>query len=244
MTFKVNGTEKTTDGLGSVGGSISGEKTLLEPKNGVYKPGDKLKYMLTIKNKGDGYGRSIPIEDILSEVTTEKEGKRYGRAFSNWKVAYLGAKDESSRFKKHTYLKNEVSGSKYLNTKVDIGPGVTIQFLVEADIDSDAIRVIESKAKIAGRTNDDQTIYLIPVSEYKEEEKVEQGVRVRLSSTKSEIKLGEVVGFTVTVENRDFQNYDNLTLKNIAPKGFRYLDDEDFEKFSLKPEEKYSKRFI
>ena len=168
-----------------------------------YKPGDKLKYMLTIKNKGDGYGRSIPIEDILSEVTTEKEGKRYGRAFSNWKVTYLGAKDESSRFKKHTYLKNEISGREDLNTKVDIGPGVTIEFLVEADIDSSAIGVIESKAKIAGGTNDDQTIYLKPLSEYSEEEKVEQGVRVRLSSTKSEIKLGEVVGFTVNVENLD-----------------------------------------
>lgn len=242
MSFVVNGMGKTTDELGSVGGSISGEKTLLEPENGIYKPGDKLKYMLTIKNKGDGYGRSIPIEDILSEVTTEKEGKRYGRAFSNWKVTYLGAKDESSRFKKHTYLKNEISGREDLNTKVDIGPGVTIEFLVEADIDSSAIGVIESKAKIAGGTNDDQTIYLKPLSEYSEEEKVEQGVRVRLSSTKSEIKLGEVVGFTVNVENLDKESYENLSLKNTTPKGFRYLD-EEFQKFSLKPGEKYSKTF-
>lgn len=242
LIFKVNGAEKISDELGSVGGSISGEKTLLEPENGVYKPGDRLKYMLTIKNKGDGYGRSIPIEDILSEVTTEKEGKRYGRAFSNWKVTYLGAKDESSRFKKHTYLKNEISGREDLNTKVDIGPGVTIEFLVEADIDSSAIGVIESKAKIAGGTSDNQTIYLKPFSEYSEDEKVEQGVRVRLSSTKSEIKLGEVVGFTVNVENMDLETYENLSLKNIVPKGFDYLD-EKFEKFSLKPEEKYSKTF-
>ncbi|MDX8335900.1 COG1470 family protein [Candidatus Cetobacterium colombiensis] len=242
MIFKVNGVEKGTDGLGSVGGSISGEKTLLEPENGIYKPGDKLKYMLTIKNKGDGYGRSIPIEDILSEVTTEKEGKRYGRAFSNWKVTYLGAKDDSSRFKKYTYLKNEISGRDDLNTKVDIGPGVTIDFMVEADIDSSAIGVIESKAKIAGGTNDDQTIYLKPKSEYSKDEVVEQGIRVRLTSTKSEIKLGEVVGFTVNVENRDLNTYENLSLKNTTPRGFRYLDDE-FEKFSLKPGEKYSKTF-
>lgn len=242
MTFKVNGAEKTTDGLGSIGSSISGEKTLLEPENGIYKPGDKLKYMLTIKNKGDGYGHSIPIEDILSEVTTEKEGKRYGKAFSNWKVTYLGAKDESSRFKKYTYLKNEISGREDLNTKVDIGPGVTIEFLVEADIDSSAIGVIESKAKIAGGTNENQTIYLKPISEHSEEERVEQGIRVRLSSTKSEIKLGEVVGFTVNVENMDSDSHENLSLKNTTPKGFRYLD-EEFEKFSLKPGEKYSKTF-
>lgn len=243
MSVNVNGEEKITDELASVGSSISGEKTLLEPENGMYKPGDKLKYMLTIKNKGDGYGRSIPIEDILSEVTTEKEDKRYGRAFSNWRVTYLGAKDESSRFKKHTYLKNEISGREDLNTKVDIGPGVTIEFLVEADIDSSAIGVIESKARIAGGTNDDQTIYLKPMAEHSEDEKIEQGVRVRLSSSKSEIKLGEVVGFTVTAENLDNETYENLSLKNTTPKGFRYLD-EEFEKFSLKPGEKYSKTFF
>ena len=88
--------------------------------------------------------------------------------------------------------------------------------MVEADIDSSAIGVIESKAKIAGGTNDNQTIYLKPFSEYSEEEKVEQGDRVRLSSTKSEIKLGEVVGFTVNVENMDLETYENLSLKNIV----------------------------
>lgn len=242
LPFKVDGVEKITDELESVGSSMSGEKTLLEPENGIYKPGDKLKYMLTIKNKGDGYGQSIPIEDILSEVTTEKEGKRYGRAFSNWKVTYLGAKDESSRFKKYTYLKNEISGREDLNTKVDIGPGVTIEFLVEADIDEDAIGTIESTAKVAGGTSDNQTIYLKPLLEYSEEEKVFQGIRVRLSSTKSEIKLGEVVGFTVNVENMDSESHENLSLKNTAPKGFKYLD-EEFEKFSLNPGEKYNKTF-
>ena len=242
LVFKVNGSSKTSEGLSSVSGSIKGEKTLLEPENGVYKPGDKLKYMLTIKNTGDGYGRYIPIEDLLSEVTTEKEGKRYGRAFSNWKVTYLGPRDESSRFKQYTYLKNEVSGREDLNTKVDIGPGVWIQFLIEADIDKDAIGVIESKAKVAGGTTDDQTIFLKPISEYSEEERVEQGIRVKLTSTKSEIKIGEVVGFTVNVENRDNQTYENLSLKNITPRGFRHLE-EEFEKFSLAPDQKYSKTF-
>lgn len=242
LVFKINSSSKTSEGLSSVSGSIKGEKTLLEPENGVYKPGDRLRYMLTIKNSGEGYGRYIPVEDLLSEVSTEKEGKRYGRAFSNWKVTYLGPRDESSRFKQYTYLKNEVSGREDLNTKVDIGPGVAIEFLIEADIDKDAIGVIESKAKIAGGTNDDQTIFLKPISEYSEEEKVEQGIRVKLTSTKSEIKIGEVVGFTVSVENRDNKTYENLSLKNITPRGFRYLEDE-LEKFSLTPNQKYSKTF-
>ncbi|MGL4642077.1 MAG: hypothetical protein ACRCVB_03250, partial [Cetobacterium sp.] len=242
LVFKINNSSKTSEGLSSVSGSIKGEKTLLEPENGVYKPGDRLRYMLTIKNSGEGYGRYIPVEDLLSEVSTEKEGKRYGRAFSNWKVTYLGPRDESSRFKQYTYLKNEVSGREDLNTKVDIGPGVAIEFLIEADIDKDAIGVIESKAKIAGGTNDDQTIFLKPISEYSEEEKVEQGIRVKLTSTKSEIKIGEVVGFTVSVENRDNKTYENLSLKNITPRGFRYLEDE-LEKFSLTPNQKYSKTF-
>ncbi|MGL4254677.1 MAG: hypothetical protein ACRCR2_11690 [Fusobacteriaceae bacterium] len=242
LVFKVNGSSKTSEGISSVGGSIKGEKTLLEPENGIYKPGDRLRYVLTIKNSGDGYGRYISIEDLLSEVTTEKEGKRYGRAFSNWKVTYLGPRDESSRFKQYTYLKSEVSGREDLNTKVDIGPGVAIEFMIEADIDRDAIGVIESKAKVAGGTTDDQTIFLKPISEYSEEERVEQGIRVKLSSTKSDIKIGEVVGFTVSVENRDSQNYENLSLKNITPRGFRYLD-EEFEKFSLAPDQKYTKTF-
>ncbi|MGL4945111.1 MAG: hypothetical protein ACRC4Z_02485, partial [Fusobacteriaceae bacterium] len=237
LVFKVNDITKTSEELSGFGGSVTGEKILLQPENGVYKPGDKLKYMLTIKNSGDGYGRYIPIEDLLSEVRTEKEGKRYGRAFSNWKVTYLGARDESSRFKKYTYLKNEVLGREDLNTKVDIGPGVEIEFLIEADIDEDAIGVIESKAKIAGGTTDGQTIFLKPISEYSEEEKVEQGIRVKLSSTKSELKIGEVVGFTVNVENRDNKTYENLSLKNITPKGFRYLEDE-VENFSLVADQK------
>ncbi|MGL4970611.1 MAG: hypothetical protein ACRC45_03165 [Cetobacterium sp.] len=242
LVFKVNGITKTSEELSGFGGSVTGEKILLQPENGVYKPGDKLKYMLTIKNSGDGYGRYIPIEDLLSEVRTQKEGKRYGRAFSNWKVTYLGARDESSRFKKYTYLKNEVLGREDLNTKVDIGPGVEIEFLIEADIDEDAIGVIESKAKIAGGTTDGQTIYLKPISEYSEEEKVEQGIRVKLSSTKGEVKIGEVVGFTVNVENRDNKTYENLSLKNITPKGFRYLEDE-VENFSLVADQKYTKTF-
>ncbi|MEG0390436.1 hypothetical protein [Cetobacterium sp.] len=242
LKFKINNMEKTSDEISSIGGIITGEKILLEPLNGRYKPGDKLKYTLTIENTGEGYGHSIPIEDLLSEVTTEKEGKRYGKAFSNWKVTYLGTKDNSSKFKKYTYLKNETFGKEDLKTKVDIGPKVAIEFLVEADIDSEAIGTIESKARISGGTNDNQTVFLKPISEYSEEEKKAQGVRVTLSSTKSEIKLGEVVGFTVNVENRDLTSYENLSLKNKNPNGFRYLE-EEFDKFSLKPGEKYSKTF-
>ncbi|MGL4946871.1 MAG: hypothetical protein ACRC4X_04270, partial [Cetobacterium sp.] len=92
MEFKVDNEVKAAEGIASSGASIAGEKTLLEPKDGIYRPGDRLKYLLTIKNSGAGYGRSVRIEDILSEVTVEREGKRYGRAFSNWKVSYLGAK--------------------------------------------------------------------------------------------------------------------------------------------------------
>ncbi|MCQ9628611.1 hypothetical protein HS141_17265, partial [Cetobacterium somerae] len=43
MSFVVNGMGKTTDELGSDGGYGRGEKTLLEPENGIYKQGDKIK---------------------------------------------------------------------------------------------------------------------------------------------------------------------------------------------------------
>ena len=239
-SFKINDISKTSEEVGSISSSISGEKTLLEPQNGMYKPGDKLKYMLTIKNSGEGYGRGVQIEDIISEVTTEKENKRYGKAFSNWKVTYLGAKDNSSKFRKYTYLKKEISGREDLSTKVDIGPGVSIDFLIEADIDENAIGEIESKATIAGGTSDTQTIYLRPAADHNTENTNESGIRVKASATKSEIKLGEVVGINISVENRGRENYKDLDLKNIIPKGFRYLDEEDL-RISLKSEESYSK---
>ncbi|MGL5960426.1 MAG: hypothetical protein ACRCZ0_00540 [Cetobacterium sp.] len=242
MEFKVGDEVKTAESISSSGASISGEKTLLEPKDGIYTPGDRLKYILTIKNSGDGYGRSVSIQDILSEVTVEREGKRYGRAFSNWKVSYLGAKASSSKFKKYTFLKNEVLGKEDLNTKVDIGPDVAIQFLVEADIDPDAVGTIESRAKIAGGTSEAGTIYLKPDIEYAPSPKVDGGVRLKLTSNKGEMKIGEVVGITVTLENRTDKTFQDLTLKNLIPRGFKYLD-EEFEKLSLNPREKFTKTF-
>ncbi|MGL5053963.1 MAG: hypothetical protein ACRC5W_10290, partial [Cetobacterium sp.] len=242
LEFSVNSKLKKSEELSSVGGSISAEKILLSPENGVYKPGDKLKYRLAIKNSGDGYGRGITIQDLLSEVTSEREDKHYGRAFSNWKISYLGATQNSSKFQKYTYLKNDISKSEDLNTKVDIGPRVEIQFLIEASIEPSAIGVIESPAQIAGGKSESGTIYLKPFTEYSENAKAEKGVRVKLSSNKSDMKLGEVVGITVNVQNLTNEDYQNLSLQNIIPKGFRYLEDE-FEVFNLAKGESYNKTF-
>ncbi|MGL5796617.1 MAG: hypothetical protein ACRCYT_00280, partial [Cetobacterium sp.] len=242
MEFKVDDEVKAAESISSSGASIAGEKTLLEPKDGIYTPGDRLKYILTIKNSGDGYGRSVSIQDILSEVTVEREGKRYGRAFSNWKVSYLGAKESSSKFKKYTFLKNDVLGKEDLNTKVDIGPDVAIQFLIEADIDPDAVGTIESRAKIAGGTSEAGTIYLKPSSEYSREEKLDRGINLKITQNKSSIRIGEVVAITVSAENRTLEEVKNLRLENRVPRGFKYLD-EASEKFNLSPGASYRKTF-
>ncbi|MGL5356826.1 MAG: hypothetical protein ACRDAQ_09875, partial [Cetobacterium sp.] len=242
LKFTAGPDVKTSKDLGSIGGSISGEKTLLSPENGIYKPGDKLEYMLAIKNSGLGYGRGITVQDLLSEVTSKREDKPYGRAFSNWKISYLGATKNSSKFKKYTYLKGDVLSGEDLNTKIDIGPGVEVQFLISADIDPSAIGVIESPAKIAGGKSQSGTIYLKPEREYSENSKVERGIRVKMSSDKSDIKLGEVVAITVNVENSTDLDYKNLNLKNVVPRGFRYLESE-FEDFNLTSRESYTKTY-
>lgn len=103
ITFKIDGKIKTSslgtiaENTASVGGSnvsssvinpkppvITATKELISPATKKYKPNDEIKYKLTIKNTGEGYGVNIPIKDEISKIQTDLIGGGKGAAFTSW----------------------------------------------------------------------------------------------------------------------------------------------------------------
>lgn len=109
------------------------KEALVDPKYNGYIPNQKIKYKISIENKGQGFGDNINIVDDVSGITVEtNNGKEQAFSLNDW----IWTKDAES-------LPNLIPDltsftGKNLNINIDIESGKTLVLYVEGTVNPNA----------------------------------------------------------------------------------------------------------
>lgn len=120
----------------------------VEQKN--YQPGQPLTYHLTIENDGKGNAYEIPIEDKISEIRTEMLDGSEDVAFPHgWTI-------ESKVLGGSPYAEVDLDGTLKdnadINTRISVPAGETIDYVVTAVVNENAVGNIVNLLKVDGDT--------------------------------------------------------------------------------------------
>ena len=120
----------------------------VEQKN--YQPGSELTYHLTIKNDGKGGAYDIPVVDTLSTIKVGLIDGSDGLAFpSGWTIEpkVLGGNPNAE-----VDLDKTIADNKDISTHASIPPGETIEYVVRAQVNPNAVGNIVNLLKVDGDT--------------------------------------------------------------------------------------------
>lgn len=184
---------------------LNGSKTLVNPSNGIYKPGDKVQYSLTLKNAGLGYGNDVTLRDLIGSITTEIVGGKQGPAFTSWNIVYNNP--TGSEYTQYTYLNGAVNGLKGLDTTVDIGPGVTITLDIEGVLAENVVGSITNTATLGDEDYTAKTLTLKPAN-------FSEISVTKLASSPTYVP-DRGVGFQIVIQNNSDTTINNLLLKDL-----------------------------
>lgn len=120
----------------------------VEQKN--YQPGAELTYHLTIKNDGKGGAYRIPVVDTLSTVKVGLLDGTEGLAFPNgWTIE---PKVIGSNPNTEVDLDKTIADNNDINTHASIPPGVSVDYVVRAKVNENAVGSIVNLLKVDGDT--------------------------------------------------------------------------------------------
>ncbi len=114
----------------------------------TYQPGNTVTYHLHVTNDGLGHAYNIPIVDELSTVTVDLVDGSEGKAFTQWTIEPSVTLDPTlpdSNAQVGSYADNED-----LNTLASIPMGATIDYVVTATINSNAVGEITNILSVNG----------------------------------------------------------------------------------------------
>lgn len=179
---------------------ISITKTSDVPEGGVVKEGDKIKFIIIVKNDGDGVARNVVIHDTIPKNTTYIDPS-------------TGRKDPE---------KVKVDSP----TKDILKPGEEYRFEITVEVDPINERTdIENTATVTydgdqTKSSDPVKIPAVTTEPYL---KVEKEVSVP-SNTK--VKEGDKITYTIKVTNTGYGVAHNVQIKDTVPEGTIYYDEE------------------
>ncbi len=126
---------------------LSFTKTV-EEKN--YQPGKPITYHLTIKNDGKGGAYNIPIVDKISEVTVDLLDGSNDLAFvDGWTVKPVISGGTSGS---QVDLDGKVADNQDINTHASIAAGETVDYVVTAKVNANAVGNIVNLLQVDGDT--------------------------------------------------------------------------------------------
>ncbi len=179
---------------------ISIIKTSDVPEGGVVKEGDKIKFIIIVKNDGDGVARNVTIHDVIPKNTTYIDPN-------------TGKKDPE---------KVKIDSP----TKDILKPGE--EYRLEITVEVDPINEKTDIENIATVTYDgDQTKSSDPVKlpavTTEPYLKVDKEVSV---SADTKVKEGDKITYKITVTNIGYGEAHNVQIKDTVPEGTIYYDEE------------------
>lgn len=180
-------------------------------------------YTMTIENSGLGNLRNIKVVDDISKL----KGKNGNPLFKTWTGTVLE--------------EGEVA-----NGKLVIAPNNNINTLVNLRGDGQNKIIFKIKGVINKGLDDDITnvFYGVdPISKKKIEASVTTHVKKIPDNTgtlhvikrvlKNRVRIGEPVDYEVKIENPNESRFLNITLEDIAPKGFHYINNSSILTYSI-----------
>ncbi|TMX35908.1 DUF11 domain-containing protein [Vibrio sp. Hep-1b-8] len=120
----------------------------VEQKN--YQPGAELTYHLTIKNDGKGGAYNIPVVDALSTIKVSLLDGSEGVAFpEGWTIEpkVVGGNPHAE-----VDLDKTIVNNQDINTHASIPAGETVEYVVRAKVNANAVGIIVNLLKVDGDT--------------------------------------------------------------------------------------------
>ncbi len=158
----------------------------------TYKSGDTIYYRVSIENSGAGWGDDLLIQDKISDIKAEQSGTGTGNAFdtSSIDISYTGIDSK--------YLLVN-SGSKNLESVLDIPPGATLNFDMSGRVNNNITGQIDNTASFASISgdlakDDTNTVIVKP-------EDAAITLTKEVVGGATDYSIGEQIHYRITVEN-------------------------------------------
>lgn len=184
---------------------LNGSKVLVSPSDGIYRPGDKIKYRLTLENSGVGYGNDIVLKDLIGNISTEIVGGNQGSAFDSWNIVYNSP--VGGEFTQYTYINGNINGPKGLDTTIDIGPGVTVTLDIEGTLANNVVGNIINTATLGDKDYKADMITLKPANF--------SDISVTKIASSPTYVPDRGVGFQIVIKNNSDTTINNLLLTDL-----------------------------
>ncbi|MCW8334037.1 DUF11 domain-containing protein [Vibrio paucivorans] len=202
-----------------------------------YQPGENLTYRLTVKNDGKGSAYYIPIEDELSTIEVELIDTTQGKAFpSGWKIEpkVLGGSKVAE-----VDLDGTLADNRDINTHISVPAGETIQYVVTAPVNQNAVgdilnllRVDNDTVSAESKTDTEKYVFEKRVLKYYDQD------------GKTELVGGYTPGgyieYQILLENKNNVHLQDVKIVDkIGEISTRYYDDttgQAFDSWTIKTE--------